>query len=130
MKVFDRIEEGEKAITFCKKLGFDKFFETLPQNYLTIVGEEGINLSGGQKQLVALARALYRQPQLLFLDEATSAMDSNTENFVLNLLENLKFETGILMVTHRNSIAQQADKVYRIEKGVTHKIEAFELMEI
>ena len=116
------LEEGEKAIAFCELMGFQKFFESLPQSYFTIVGEEGINLSGGQKQLVALARALYRQPQLLLLDEATSAMDSKTESFVLNLLQNLKSSTGILMVTHRNAIAQQADKVYRLENGITHKV--------
>jgi ATP-binding cassette, subfamily C, bacteriocin exporter len=115
----DVLNEGEKAIEFCQKLGFDKFFGTLPQNYLTIVGEEGINLSGGQKQLVALARALYRQPSLLLLDEATSAMDSKTEDFVLDLLEKLKPEVAILIVTHRSSIAQKADKVYELVEGKT-----------
>ncbi len=113
----DVLTEGEKAIAFCQKMGFDQFFGTLPQNYLTIVGEEGINLSGGQKQLVALARALYRQPSLLLLDEATSAMDSKTETFVLDLLEKLKPDLGILMVTHRSNVAQKADKVYRLVEG-------------
>ncbi len=118
----DILNEGEKAIEFCQKLGFDKCFGSLPQNYFTIVGEEGINLSGGQKQLVALARALYRQPSLLLLDEATSAMDSKTEKFVLDLLEILKPDMGILMVTHRSSIAQKADKVYELVDGKTQKV--------
>jgi ATP-binding cassette, subfamily C, bacteriocin exporter len=121
----DVMNEGEKAVEFCKSIGLDKFFGNFPQNYLTIVGEEGVNLSGGQKQLVALARALYRQPSLLLLDEATSAMDSQTEQFVLDLLEKLKSEMGILMVTHRNSIAEKADNVYVLENGVTHEMNVF-----
>ncbi len=118
----DVMNKGEKAIGFCQKLGFDKFFSHLPQSYLTIVGEEGINLSGGQKQLVALARALYRQPSLLLLDETTSAMDSKTEGFVLDLLEKLKPDLGILMVTHQKSIAEKADHIYELIEGRTAKI--------
>jgi ATP-binding cassette, subfamily C, bacteriocin exporter len=121
----DVMNEGEKAVEFCKSIGLDKFFGNFPQKYLTIVGEEGVNLSGGQKQLVVLARALYRQPSLLLLDEATSAMDSQTEQFVLDLFEKLKSEMGILMVTHRNSIAEKADNVYVLENGVTHEMNVF-----
>jgi ATP-binding cassette, subfamily C, bacteriocin exporter len=121
----DVMNEGENAVEFCKSIGLDKFFGNFPQNYSTIVGEEGVNLSGGQKQLVALARALYRQPNLLLLDEATSAMDSQTEQFVLDLLEKLKSEMGILMVTHRNSIAEKADNIYILENGVTHEMNVF-----
>ncbi len=118
----DILNEGEKAIEFCQKLGFGKYLDHLPQSYLTIVGEEGINLSGGQKQLVALARALYRKPNLLLLDEATSAMDSKTEQFVLDLLEKLKPNLAILMVTHRQSIAQKADNIYALENGFAQEI--------
>jgi ATP-binding cassette, subfamily C, bacteriocin exporter len=116
------LHEGEQAVETCKRLGFDKYFENFPQGYLTIVGEEGINLSGGQKQLVALARALFRKPSLLLLDEATSAMDSKTEQFVLDLLENLKSEMSILMITHRRGIAEQADKVYELADGTTIQV--------
>ncbi len=118
----DVITEGEKAVEFCKSIGLDTIFDNFPQNYLTIVGEEGINLSGGQKQLVALARALYSQPSILLLDEATSAMDGQTEQFVLDLLRKLKSEIGILMVTHRNSIAEKADNVFILEKGITYEM--------
>jgi len=82
-----------------------------------LLGEEGINISGGQKQLVALARALFRIPSLLLLDEATSAMDGNTENFILSILQKEKERMAILMVTHRTKIAQQCDKVYVLENG-------------
>ena len=110
----DTGEQGQEAAQFCNNIGIDTFFQQLPQGYFTVVGEEGINLSGGQRQIIALARALYRKPQLLLLDEATSAMDSQTEQFVLSLLDKLKPEMGILMVTHRHSIAQNADKVYNL----------------
>ncbi len=113
------IEEGEKAINFCETLKLNQFFETLPQGYLTIVGEEGINLSGGQKQLLALARALYHQPNILFLDEATSAMDTKTEQFVIDLLEQIKPNLTILMITHKKDYAEKADNVYELENGMT-----------
>ncbi len=116
------LEEGEKAIIFCETLGFNQFFETLPQGYLTIVGEEGINLSGGQKQLLALARALYHQPNLLFLDEATSAMDSKTEQFVIDLLEKIKPNLMILMITHKKDFAKIADNVYELMGGIAYKL--------
>jgi ATP-binding cassette subfamily B protein len=62
----------------------------MPQGYMTIVGEEGINLSGGLKQLIALARALYKNPEILLLDEPTAAMDKKTEFFVMDLLQKIK----------------------------------------
>ncbi|MBR5959301.1 MAG: peptidase domain-containing ABC transporter [Salinivirgaceae bacterium] len=86
---------------FCTKYGFDKFIATLPQGLMTIVGEEGINLSGGQKQLLAFARALYNPSQILILDEMTAAMDRITENFICNLLQTLKHDKIIIFVTHR-----------------------------
>ncbi len=101
----------------CQQYGFDKYFSELPQGYLTLIGEEGINLSGGQKQLVAIARALFKRPQLLLLDEATSAMDRHTEHFILNLLQVLKDEMAVVMVTHRIHTAKTADRIYLMEEG-------------
>ena len=112
------MEEGEAVVQFCQELGFHDYFMKLPQNYLTLVGEEGINLSGGQQQLVGLARALYQRPQLLLVDEATSALDRHTEQFVLGLFERIKSQTAIIMVTHRNQSVQIADRVYVMENGV------------
>ena len=112
------LEEGEAVVLFCQEFGFHDYFMKLPQNYLTLVGEEGINLSGGQQQLVGLARALYRRPQLLFVDEATSALDRQTEQFVLQLFERIKPVTAIVMVTHRSQSVRIADRVYRMENGV------------
>ncbi|HET6990319.1 MAG TPA: ATP-binding cassette domain-containing protein, partial [Bacteroidia bacterium] len=110
-------EEAEAVVKFCTEFGFDKYFMQFPQNYLTIIGEDGVNISGGQQQLVALARALYRRPQVLLLDEATAAMDRNTELFVLNLLHKLKGQISIVMITHRVKTARHADCIYVMENG-------------
>jgi ABC-type bacteriocin/lantibiotic exporter with double-glycine peptidase domain len=111
-------EDYERAITFCEHLGLSNFFQSFPQGYMTLLGEEGINISGGQKQLVILARALFRNPKFLLLDEATSAMDRNTENFILELFQKLKSEMGILMVTHRIKTAKRSDRIYILENGL------------
>lgn len=113
------IDQPEALTAFFQYYGFDRYFERLPQGYATVLGEGGINLSGGQQQIVALARALYRKPQLLLLDEPTSALDRDTERFVLNLLEQLKSDTAIIVLTHRLKTARQADRIYIIENGST-----------
>lgn len=119
------LEEGQKVVEFCQSIGISAFFENLPQGYLSIVGEEGINLSGGQKQLVALARALYRRPKVLLLDEATSAMDSKTEKFVVELLEKLSANMCIILVTHRYNLMGKIDHIYHLENGVTSQSELY-----
>lgn len=115
--VLGEVTEPQKVIQFCQDLEISHFFEELPQSYMTLVGEEGINLSGGQKQLVALARALWQKPQLLLLDEATASMDKNTERVVLQLLQRLKSKITIFLITHKIQTAYQANRIYIIEKG-------------
>lgn len=104
----------EKAVLFCQKYGFSTYFEAFPQHYLTLVGEEGQNLSGGQQQLVAFARALYQNPQVLLLDEVTSAMDSQMAGFVINLLQNIKNSMAIILISHTDKHLQIADKQIEI----------------
>lgn len=119
--VVDNILLGQKDtlenfIDFCRKYGFEDFIDSLPQGYTTLLGEEGINLSGGQKQILALMRALYKKPKILLLDEFTSAMDRKTEQFVLGLLNNLKQELAIILISHRlHSLPKIADKIYILE---------------
>jgi ATP-binding cassette subfamily B protein len=106
----------ENIMQFLTYFGFDVYFNQLPQGLATILGEEGINLSGGQKQIIALARVLYKKPQLLILDEATSAMDRNTENFTMNLFEKIKPNCAIFFISHRlNTLKHFADIVYVLE---------------
>jgi ATP-binding cassette subfamily B protein len=110
----------ENVINFCQKYGFEEFFKDLPQGYSTILGKEGINLSGGQKQIIALARVLYNKPKLLILDEATSAMDRKTEKFSIELISKLKKEMGVLFISHRlETLKKYADTIYVLENGET-----------
>lgn len=113
----DKPGDYQRAIQFCEEKGFSNYFQEFPQGYLTLLGEEGVNISGGQKQLVALARALFRNPSLLLLDEATSAMDRNTENFILSLLQTEKKKVAIFIITHRVKTAEQCDRSYKLENG-------------
>ena len=109
----------ENIENFCKQYGFTEFVNSLPQGFATILGEEGINLSGGQKQIIALMRVLYKKPQLVLLDEFTSAMDRKTEQFVLNLLNKLKSELTIIFISHRlHSLPKIADRIYVLENGI------------
>jgi ATP-binding cassette subfamily B protein len=97
---------------FCNDYGFIHFIQQLPQGVATILGEEGINLSGGQKQMLGLMRALYARPQFLILDEFTSAMDRNTEKMALDLIKSLQKEMAILFITHRlNIVPKIADEI-------------------
>jgi ATP-binding cassette subfamily B protein len=112
-------EEMENALNFCISRGFDTYFTAFPQGYSTLLGEEGSGISGGQKQLICLSRALYRNPQLLLLDEPTSSMDKQTEAFVIDLIKSLRNQTGIFIITHRNSLLDIADTVYYLQNGAT-----------
>jgi ATP-binding cassette subfamily B protein len=111
-----KANSSENIISFLTTYGFDNYFNQLPQGLATILGEEGINLSGGQKQIIALARVLYKKPQFLILDEATSAMDRNTENFTINLFEKIKSNCAILFISHRlNALKNSVDVIYVLE---------------
>lgn len=107
--------DGEKVIQFCKEFGFHLFIMEFQQGYATIVNENSSNLSGGQQQLIALARALYSRPQLLLLDEATAAMGRRTEHFVIHLLQRIKKNMAIILVTHRPQLARYSDRIYVLE---------------
>jgi ATP-binding cassette, subfamily C, bacteriocin exporter len=117
----DTVDNLQTLVDFFEKHGFNRFFEQFPNGYATILGENGVNISGGQMQLVGLARALWKKPQLLLLDEPTSALDRDTEKFVIELLKNIQKDIGIVLLTHRISIARDAHKIYILEQGVTSK---------
>ncbi|MFV8355607.1 peptidase domain-containing ABC transporter [Flavobacterium sp. XS1P32] len=109
-------ETPEHLMQFIQEYGFDFYFSQLPQGLATILGEEGINLSGGQKQLIALARALYKKPQFLILDEATAAMDRKTERFTTDLLQKIKKDCAVFFISHRLSMLKNiADTIYILE---------------
>lgn len=110
------IDTSENILHFLTHFGFDTYLNQLPQGLATILGEEGINLSGGQKQIIAFARVLYKKPQFLILDEATSAMDRNTESFTMHLFEKVKSNCAIFFISHRlNALKNIADVIYILD---------------
>jgi len=96
--------------------GLSGFLDSFPAGLLTLVGEEGINLSGGQKQLLAFIRVLLKKPDILVIDEGTSGMDRGTEIMIMKLIMRLKSEMGILLISHRiNMVRDLSDYIYLIE---------------
>ena len=89
----------------------------LPEKYQTYIGEKGIRLSGGQRQRIGIARALYRNPKLLILDEATSSLDSLTEQAVMDAVYNIDKGLTIIMIAHRLSTVKNCDSIVIIENG-------------
>lgn len=109
----------KKVIAICKELGMTDFIEKLPEGYNTLVGERGATLSGGQCQRLAIARALYRDPQILILDEATSSLDSHSEQFIRRMIERLRDEgKTIILIAHRLSSVCRADKIVVLDNGL------------
>ena len=103
------------------------FIEALPQGFETYLGENATTLSGGQRQRLAIARALYRDPEILILDEATSSLDSTSEEYIHKVIDLLRKEgKTIILIAHRLSTVVNADKIVVLNKGVlveegTHK---------
>lgn len=95
----------------------DFISEELPNGYQNIVGDRGVRLSGGQRQRLGLARALYRNPELLILDEATSALDNITENAVIESLKETTKSLTVIIIAHRLSTVKHADCIYLLKDG-------------
>ncbi len=121
----EKIEEidFEKAIDCCKAASINKFINTTEKKMYTLVGERGINLSGGQVQRIAIARALYKNTQILILDEATSALDIKTENEIVQNLKNYHRKITIISISHRLSTISSYDRLIKISEGTINKIE-------
>ena len=95
----------------------DSYIQTLPLKYNTLIGQDGIGLSQGQKQRILIARAVYKNPDYIFLDEATNALDANNERAIVeNLMEFYKGKT-VVIVAHRLSTVKNADQLIVIERG-------------
>ena len=108
----------ERIFDICNRLGLHEFINGLPARYQTIVREQGSNLSGGQKQRLGIARALYRNPAILILDEATSGLDPESEEKVQETLAwfHNKKKT-IIIITHRLSTIKYCDSIIFLKQG-------------
>jgi len=122
--VIDNIAVGEyapdmeKIINICKTINILEFIENLPNSFNTYLGENGATLSGGQKQRIAIARALYKQPEILVLDEATSSLDSTSENYIQKAVQSLRNQNKtIILIAHRLSTVINADTIVVLNKG-------------
>lgn len=115
-----------RAITAAKNANIDKFINTLEDGYSTIVGENGIRLSGGQKQRIGIARALYKNSDVIIFDEATSALDSMTEKSLMREIRALSGELTIIMVAHRTSTLQDCEMIVKLEDGAISGIFSYE----
>ena len=94
-----------------------EFVQSLPKGLDTIVGERGVKFSGGQRQRISIARALYYEPEILVLDEATAALDNDTENAIMEAIDSLKGSKTLIIIAHRLTTIQNCNKIYEIVGG-------------
>ena len=107
----------EEVISAAKNADIHNFISILPDGYETIVGERGLKLSGGEKQRVAIARTILKNPKIFFFDEATSAIDTSTEKEIQKNLENVSKNKTTLIIAHRLSTAANADNIIVLDGG-------------
>ena len=94
-----------------------KTFESLPEKFRSKMGERGIKLSGGQKQRIGIARALYKESEVIILDESTSALDSATEHEVMRTINQIDDKITIIIVAHRLETLRKLDRVIKLDNG-------------
>jgi len=115
--LFDTDITRDKIVEAAKEIGVHNFIETLPNSYDYVVGERGVTLSAGQRQLIAFLRVYVRNPKILILDEATSSIDTATEELLQNALEKLSKDRTTIVIAHRLSTIVKADKILHLKNG-------------
>lgn len=120
--IMENIKYGSKfsddeVIKICKKIGADKFIERLPNKYNTIVETDGLNLSIGERQLIAIVRCILLDPKIVILDEATSEVDIKTEHEVYNGISSLLKNRTSIIIAHRLSTIKKADHIIVLKNG-------------
>ncbi len=111
-------DDVRKRIEYAARQAYaEQYIQQLPHQFNTLIGDRGVRLSGGQRQRLFLARELYKNPQLLILDEATSSLDSETERYIQESIESLKGAATVVIIAHRLSTIKNADYIYVLDKG-------------
>ncbi|MDO4612315.1 MAG: ABC transporter ATP-binding protein [Candidatus Saccharibacteria bacterium] len=107
----------KNQIEACKKAGIHDFIETLPDGYNTILRENGSNISGGQKQMISIARTILSEAEVLLLDDITTALDPDTAKLVPRLIKNLRKDHTIVMITKKPDLMKEADRIVVLKDG-------------
>jgi len=105
-----------------KKSNLEQFLYKLENKENTLIGERGAKLSGGQQQRIGIARALYKRPEIIIFDEATNALDQNSENEILDTIRILKKENTIIIVSHKDSVLRYCDKIFELKNKQIFKL--------
>jgi ABC-type multidrug transport system fused ATPase/permease subunit len=100
--------------------------ETWPKQYQTFVGERGVRLSGGQRQRIGIARALYKQADIIIFDEATSALDNETEQAVMQAIEGLSAKLTILIIAHRLTTLKNCTQIVELGSGGVVRVGSYQ----
>ena len=117
-KNLDFVDENIKnQIEACKKAGIHDFIETLPDGYNTILRENGSNISGGQKQMISIARTILSKSEVILLDDITTSLDPDTAKLVPRLINELKKDHTIIMVTKKPDLMRKADRIVVLDNG-------------
>lgn len=112
----DQIDE-DRVWEVLREAQLEEFVKSLPEGLETSIGERGIRLSGGQRQRISIARALYDDPEVLILDEATSAVDNDTEAAIMESINHFQGKKTLLIIAHRLQTIEKCDVVYRVQNG-------------
>ncbi len=107
----------KRQIDACKRVGIHDFIMSLPDGYNTVLKEDATNISGGQKQLLSLARALLTTSEILLLDEVTSSLDPNTTEKIITLLDDLKTDHTIILITHNKDLMKKSNHLIVLKNG-------------
>ncbi len=109
--------DSQRVVRSAQLAQIAQSIESWPNRYQTLVGERGVRLSGGQRQRIGIARALYKQADVIILDEATSALDSETEEAVMEAIDNLSTDLTILIIAHRITTLQNCSQIIKLKNG-------------